>query len=72
MLVTLPLGRRTKRKDNTEALKDADEQAGREITAVNFDVSLSSPDFDLDECLKLHKLAFRVGRYCSYTFLLYH
>lgn len=40
MLVTLPVGRRTKRKDNTEALSDAGEQAGREITTVNFNVSL--------------------------------
>ena len=44
-LVTLPVGRRTKRKENTEALSDAGEEAGREITAVNFDASLSSPVF---------------------------
>ena len=57
VLVTLPVGSCTKPKDNSEALSDDDEQAGREITAVNFDVAISSPEFlnsmNIGNCINL-------------------
>ena len=70
VLVTLPVGRRTKPKDNTEALSDVGEQAGREITAVSFDLPLSSPGFlnsiDIDNCINLHSELFAIAHTRSY------
>jgi hypothetical protein len=66
VLVTLAVGRRTKRKDNTESLSDTGEQAGREITAVNFDVLFSSPDslnsLYIWNCINLHSELVAIAR----------